>query len=248
MPGFFQVCGEIRASCVSHAPWIPGHAAGGPGGSGVRSRTPRTAGSGRTRSPRGTGRSPRWTGRGRGGTCATGHRARTVADPPRRRICGSCPRRSVSQAAQLALDATAPQARFSLASRTIKSASPSSSSGRPGDRGWVHFLVTIRRCQRSNVPGVTTRVQAQAFRQHPGQRREHGPIGPPQPRPGVHPAQHGDLLAQDQNLGVLRRRRPSQRRQPGQHRDTEPVDQTNLHDGPSSQVQAGGRDADVLQA
>jgi hypothetical protein len=58
---------------------------------------------------------------------------------------------------------------------------------------------------------------------------------PLEPRLGVHPAQHGDLLAQDQNLGVLRRRRPSQQRQPRQHRDTEPVDQTNLHDGPSSQ-------------
>jgi hypothetical protein len=57
----------------------------------------------------------------------------------------------------------------------------------------------------------------------------------------------GTLSETAEARGVLRRRRPSQQRQPRQHRDTEPVDQTNLHDGPSSQVQAGGQVADVLQ-
>lgn len=90
-------------------------------------------------------------------------------------------------------------------------------------------------------------VQAQAFRQQPGQRREYSPIGPLELRLRVRPAQHGDLLAEDQYLDVLRRRRLDQQRQPGQHRGSEPVNQTNLHGAPSSQVQAGGRVPDALQ-
>ena len=54
-----------------------------------------------------------------------------------------------------------PQARFSLASRTINSASPSSRSGRPGDRGWVHFLVTMQcRCLSSANFGERAAVDA----------------------------------------------------------------------------------------
>jgi hypothetical protein len=79
-------------------------------------------------------------------------------------------------------------------------------------------------------------------------RCQHAPISPPEPRFRVHPAQHCDLLAADQYFGVLRRRRSGQQRQPGQHRDTEPGDQANLHDVPSSQVGADGRVSDVLQA
>jgi hypothetical protein len=91
-------------------------------------------------------------------------------------------------------------------------------------------------------PAVAKHVGRQLMHRHiRGQRRECGPIGPLEPRLGVHSAQHCDLLAEDQYFGVLRRRRSGQQRQPGQHRDSEPVDQTNLHDAPSSQVRADGR-------
>lgn len=53
-------------------------------------------------------------------------------------------------------------------------------------------------------------------------RREHGPVGPPEPGLRVHPVQHGYLLAQDQYPGVLRSRRTGHQRQPRQHRDSEP--------------------------
>jgi hypothetical protein len=52
---------------------------------------------------------------------------------------------------------TTPQRVLSLASLTIRSANSPASGGRPGALGWVHFLVTRRRCQRSRVPGVTIR-------------------------------------------------------------------------------------------
>ena len=162
---------------------------------------------------------------------------RTVPAPIR------CPR-----PAQLPLDPGNTPGPVLCGEPAINSAGPPPGGGRPGDRGWIHFLVTMRRCQHSNVPGVTTRCTRKPVASTPGQRREHGPIGPLEPRPGIHPAQHGDLLAQDQDLGVLRRRRPSQQRQPRQHRDTKPVDQTNQHNAPPSQDQAGRQVADVPQA
>src|SRR6202012_4418576 len=161
----------------------------------------------------------------------TGHRVRTAAR------CAAAPDLAdraradpVSQAAQLALDPGNTPGPVLCGEPAINSAGPPPGGGRPRDRGWIPFLVTMRRGPHSNVPGVTTRCTRKPVASTPGQRREHGPIGPLEPRPGIHPAQHGDLLAQDQDLGVLRRRRPSQQRQPRQHRDTEPVDQTNWHD------------------
>lgn len=54
---------------------------------------------------------------------------------------------------------TTPQVRLSLARRTISSARSLSSGGRPGARGWAHFRVTIRRCQRCSVPEATIRCK-----------------------------------------------------------------------------------------
>jgi len=76
-------------------------------------------------------------------------RAQDLADGPRAN--------PVPEAAQLTLDRTTPQPGLSLASLTISPASSPASGGRPGCLGWVHFLVTMRRCQRSNDPGLTIR-------------------------------------------------------------------------------------------
>jgi hypothetical protein len=69
-----------------------------------------------------------------------------------------CPRRRSSPRIR-----TTPQRGLSLASLTISSASSLASGGRPGALGWVHFLVTMRRCQRSSVPGVTIRCASSAL-------------------------------------------------------------------------------------
>jgi hypothetical protein len=49
---------------------------------------------------------------------------------------------------------TAPQRRFSRASRTINATSSSGIGGRPGGLGWLHFAAAMRRCQRGSVVGA----------------------------------------------------------------------------------------------
>ena len=50
----------------------------------------------------------------------------------------------------------------------------------------------------------------------PGRGGEYRPVGPVQLRPGVLAAQHGDFVAQDQQLGIPGRRPPCQHHPPGQ--------------------------------
>jgi hypothetical protein len=50
-------------------------------------------------------------------------------------------------------------------------------------------------------------VTAQQFGQQPDQCREHCPIGPIQACFGVVTAEYGDLVAQDEQLDILGRRR-----------------------------------------
>jgi hypothetical protein len=54
----------------------------------------------------------------------------------------------------------------------------------------------------------------QRSREQPRQGGERRPVGPVQLGPGVLPAQHGYLLAEHQQFGVLRRRRTCQQRHP----------------------------------
>ncbi len=49
-------------------------------------------------------------------------------------------------------------------------------------------------------------VHPQPCRQEPDQGGEDGAVGPIQPGPGINAAQHGDLMPQHQQLGVLGRR------------------------------------------
>ena len=46
-------------------------------------------------------------------------------------------------------------------------------------------------------------VRSQPWRQEPDQRGEERPVGPVQPGPRIGAAQHGDLMPQHQELGVL---------------------------------------------
>jgi hypothetical protein len=107
---------------------------------------------------------PRWTGRGRGEMCATGRRVRSAAGSVGRAgSCGSCPRRSgVRGGAVRPGCGQRPRPGFrwrgGRSARRVRRRAVA-----PGDRGWVHFLVTMRRCQRSSVPGVTIRCRRKPF-------------------------------------------------------------------------------------
>jgi len=63
-------------------------------------------------------------------------------------------------------------------------------------------------CDQAAVPpehgaGRDQPVQSQPSRQEPDQRGEHGAVSPVQPGPRSGAAQHGDLVPQHQQLGVL---------------------------------------------
>ena len=89
----------------------------------------------------------------------------------------------------------------------------------------------------SDDPACTQRLG-----QQPGQRREHGPIRPTDPRPRARPTQHRHLVTQREYLDVLRRRGPGQQRQPGEHLNHSPVQQSHSQDhrsyAPITQVKA----------
>jgi hypothetical protein len=58
---------------------------------------------------------------------------------------------------------------------------------------------------------------------------EHGPVRPGQARPADLAPQHGDLMAQYQQLGHHRRIAPCHLRQPAEHPNRAPVQQPNKH-------------------
>ena len=65
--------------------------------------------------------------------------------------------------------------------------------------------------------------------EQPGQGGEHRPVGPVQLRLRVLPPQHRHLLAQHQQLGVLRRRRTCQQRHPAGQADEDQVEHPYRH-------------------
>ena len=66
--------------------------------------------------------------------------------------------------------------------------------------------------------------------EQPDQGGEHSAIRPVQLRPGVLPPQHRHLLAQHQQLGVLRHRRACQQRHPASQADKDQVDHPYRHE------------------
>jgi hypothetical protein len=69
----------------------------------------------------------------------------------------------------------------------------------PGAFGYVHFLVTSRRCQSSRVAGVTIRSSRRCL----GSSGERGTVSPVRLRPGDLPTQYRDLMAQHQDFRGL---------------------------------------------
>ena len=96
-----------------------------------------------------------------------------------------------------------PQPLFSVASCSMRAAIPALTGDRPVRLGQIHLRVTRRRCQRRTVPGGGQPVRSQPWRQEPDQRGEDCAVGPVEPGPGTGTAQHGDLVPQHEQLGVL---------------------------------------------
>ena len=70
---------------------------------------------------------------------------------------------------------------------------------------------------------------AQRGGQQPAERAEHRTVGPGQCWSGVGAAQHGDLVAQREDLGVLGGVGAGEQRQPGQHANEHQVDESEGH-------------------
>jgi hypothetical protein len=82
------------------------------------------------------------------------------------------------------------------------------------------------------VPGQQRARRDQAMApqpggQQPGQRGQDRPVGPVQPRPGDLTAQNRDLVAEDQDLGVLRRPASAQQEQPAKYPDDGEVQESD---------------------
>jgi len=72
-------------------------------------------------------------------------------------------------------------------------------------------------------------VQTHRCWQEPDQRGEDGAVGPVEPGPGIGAAQHGDLVPQHEQLGVLGSGGPAEQDQPAAEPDEDEVEQAQGH-------------------
>src|ERR1039457_2801377 len=72
-------------------------------------------------------------------------------------------------------------------------------------------------------------VHPQPCRQETDERGEDCAVGPVQPGPGIGAAQHGDLVPQHQQLGVLGSRAPAEQDQPAAQPDENEIEQAEGH-------------------
>jgi hypothetical protein len=79
-------------------------------------------------------------------------------------------------------------------------------------------LLPAQQCFGSDEQPVPARA-----RQQPGESGQQGPVGPVHPRPGYLTPQHLDLVAHDEQLGVLGCPAPRQQRKPPQCLAGQPV-------------------------
>ena len=118
---------------------------------------------------------------------------------------------------------------------------PGAGSGRAGRRGWLVGRVgsagwssggrSSWRCQRRMVAGVTSSPR----RRGPGSSRaeggDQGAVGPAHPRAWRAPSEHGELVAQDQDLDVLGGVGSGAQHDPAQELGEHQVDQPQRHQG-----------------
>jgi hypothetical protein len=71
--------------------------------------------------------------------------------------------------------------------------------------------------QQGSRGGDQAQLPELAARQQPGQRGQHRPVRPRQPRGLGLPLEHGDLMTQDQDLSVLGAIGPGEQGKPAEH-------------------------------
>ena len=72
-------------------------------------------------------------------------------------------------------------------------------------------------------------VHPQLCRQEPDESGEDHAVGPVEPGPGIGAAQHGDLVPQHEQLGVLGSREPAEQDQPAAESDEDEIEQAQGH-------------------
>lgn len=72
-------------------------------------------------------------------------------------------------------------------------------------------------------------MAAQPGGQQPGQRGQDRPVGPVEPGPGDLTTQDGEFVAEDQDLGVLRRLAAAEQLQPAKGPDDGEVQESDRH-------------------
>lgn len=148
---------------------------------------------------------------------STQHAARST----RRTVAGLtlCPRRRSSPCTRWK-----PHREFSAPSRMIRSRTSSVRAGRPGGRRLRPLLLRQTLMPEQQGARGNDPVPAQGSGQQSGERGKQRPVRPAGPGHGDLPAQHRDLVPQDENLRVLRRGGSTQQSKPREDPHSEQVD------------------------
>jgi hypothetical protein len=125
-----------------------------------------------------------------------------------------------------------PQVGFSVARRTIRARRLAGMAGRPGRTGWVvQRRATSWRCQRRMVAGVTSSPRRRWTGEQSGEGGDQGAVGPRYSRAWRAPLEHGELVAQDQDLDVLGGVGSGAQHDPAQELGEHLVGQSQRHQG-----------------
>ena len=141
-------------------------------------------------------------------------------------------RQLVAQADQLAVDAPVPPARVVPGHLQHQRPDGLGCPGRPrAQRRWVQRRRMRSACQRSRVRGETIRRSWRSWL--PGSSRasgQHRAVCPGQSLGLDLPLEHGDLVAQDQDLGVLGAVRAGEQGKPAEHAQYCEVGESHRHE------------------
>ena len=103
-------------------------------------------------------------------------------------------------------------------------------AGRPGRTGWVvQRRATSWRCQRRMVAGVTSSPRRRRTGEQSGEGGDQGAVGPAHPRARRASLEHGELVAQDQDLDVLGGVGSGAQHDPAEELGEHLVDQSQRH-------------------
>jgi hypothetical protein len=122
-----------------------------------------------------------------------------------------------------------PQPWFSAASRSISAVISALTGGRPRPVRVSPLLADQAAVPPQYRAGRDQPMCSQPSWQKPDERGEDRAVGPVQPEPRMGAAQHGDLVSQHQQLGVLGGRRATEQDQPAAEPDEDQIEQAERH-------------------